>query len=200
MLDKLFGNKLRLKLVLTFLGHPEERFSVAQLVKLTRAKAGSIKREIAGLLKLNLLIEPSAEQLAEEAMDGKARKIVRPNKAYQINADFIIYPELRSLVLKGQLLLERHLVKKIEKMGNLKLLLLTGKFVGLPNLPTDIFLVGRVDRDQLARMVKKYEKELGSEINYTVMEYSEFKYRRDITDRFLYDILENKHITFVDKL
>ncbi len=55
-------------------------------------------------------------------------------------------------------------------------------------------------RDQLGRLIRKYERELGSEINYTVMSYPEFKYRKDITDHFLYDILESKHLTLVNKL
>lgn len=200
MLDKLFGNKLRLKLVLTFLSHPEDAFSIAKLAKLTRAKNDSIKRELSGLAKLNLLSELNDEELTGALDDSKTKKAKGKEKFYQINSNFVIYPELRSLVLKGQLLLERHLVKKIEKMGNLRFLILTGKFVGLPNIPTDIFLVGRINRDQLARLIKRYEKELGSEINYTVMDYAEFKYRRDITDRFLYDILGSKHLVFVDKL
>ena len=50
------------------------------------------------------------------------------------------------------------------------------------------------------RLVKELEVELSKEINYTIMGTHEFKYRRDITDVFLYDILGGKKIVIVDEL
>jgi len=200
MLDKLFSNKLRLKLIMLFLGNPEKLFLAVRLTKLAGTKIANVKRELKNLVKLNIIIEVSSEEVPEMEVVKKKKQTKAKENYYQVNKNFIIYPELRSLVLKSQLLLERNLVHKIEKLSHLKLLVLTGKFLGLLDTPTDILMVGQVKRDQLARLISKYEKELGSEINYTIMTYQEFKYRKDITDRFLYDILENKHLTFVDKI
>ncbi|MFH1226219.1 MAG: hypothetical protein V1684_02975 [bacterium] len=188
MLDKLFGSKLRLKLVALLLVKPEKAWALPELAKAVTAKAVALAKELKILEKLGL-INQSGD-----------KPCLTAGRRWRVNPDFIIYPELRTLVLKGQILLERKLVQKIGKMGDLKLLLLTGKFVGLPTLPTDIFIVGKIKRDQLSRLIRKYERELSNEINYTIMSYQEFKYRRDITDHFLYDILESKHLTLVNKL
>jgi hypothetical protein len=40
---------------------------------------------------------------------------------------------------------------------------------------------------------------LGKELNYTIMGNQEFKYRRDITDVFLYDILEGRKLVVIDE-
>ncbi|MBI4779271.1 hypothetical protein HY797_02355, partial [Candidatus Falkowbacteria bacterium] len=44
------------------------------------------------------------------------------------------------------------------------------------------------------------EVELGKEINFTVFENQEFKYRRDITDIFLYGILDGRKLVVIDEV
>ena len=41
---------------------------------------------------------------------------------------------------------------------------------------------------------------MGRPINYTLMDMKEFKYRKDITDIFLYSILEGSKIIVVDEI
>ena len=48
--------------------------------------------------------------------------------------------------------------------------------------------------------MKELEKELNRELNYSLMEYNEFKYRRDMTDVFLFHIIEGKKIVVVDEI
>ncbi len=60
--------------------------------------------------------------------------------------------------------------------------------------------MGRVNRTKLVSVIRNFEREVGREINYTVMTPQEYKYRRDVTDKFLYSILESKKIAIVDKI
>ena len=85
-------------------------------------------------------------------------------------------------------------------MGTVRYLVLTGIFVGFIGAPTDLFIVGSIKKEKLSRLIRKFEKELNYEINFTLMPMSEYKYRRDITDRFLYSILENKKIVVIDTI
>ena len=85
-------------------------------------------------------------------------------------------------------------------MGQLKYLALSGLFVGDKEAKTDVLLVGRVNRKKISVLINKFQGTFSREINYTVMSPSEYKYRKDITDRFLYELLENKKIVIVDKL
>ena len=107
---------------------------------------------------------------------------------------------LLRLFLKSRVLLEKDFVKKLAASGSVSYLALMGVFVGPEPAPTDLFMVGRVNHDKLLALIKDFEQEIGHEVNYTVMTPQEYKYRRDVTDRFLYSILESKKIVVVDAL
>jgi hypothetical protein len=117
-----------------------------------------------------------------------------------LNASFVLVPELTALFLKARLLIERSLVEKIQSLGTISYLLLSGVFVGLRDWPTDLVIVGKVKRDALKRLITQFERELQQPINFTVMTKAEFQYRREITDRFIFTLLENKHIVVIDKI
>lgn len=204
MLEQLFGSKTRINLLRLFLNNPSQPYYLRELARNLKTQLNSVRREINNLEKLGII---KSVQLVEQGKEVKGKKNSRfqkkkrgSKKYFLANTDFILYPELKALLLKAQLLLERNFVSKIEKMAKVKLFVLTGIFVGLEGFPTDILLVGTVNRKKLAKIAHDFEKELNRNINYTVMSHQEFKYRQDITDRFLYDILENRKIVIVDKL
>ena len=102
----------------------------------------------------------------------------------QVNKDFVLYEEIRSLIVKAQVLYEKDFVEKIKKVGKPKLLILTGVFANNLESPIDILLVGRINKPKFLRIVKELENDMGRELNYTLLDYKEYKYRRDITDVF----------------
>jgi len=61
-------------------------------------------------------------------------------------------------------------------------------------------IVGKFNKVKLARLIKELEDGLSKEINFTVFNDREFKYRKDITDVFLYSILEGKKMVIIDKI
>jgi hypothetical protein len=65
--------------------------------------------------------------------------------------------------------------------------------------PTDVFIVGRVDRRKLSDLIRKFEIEFGHEINFTVLDEEEMRYRMDVMDRFLYSVLDQPKLVFVDE-
>ncbi len=64
---------------------------------------------------------------------------------------------------------------------------------------TDVLIVGNVNRVKLRRLLRRFQRDFDRELSYTVMTPAEFKYRNDLTDRFLYTILESPKIVIVDK-
>ena len=50
------------------------------------------------------------------------------------------------------------------------------------------------------KLIKELEKDLGREVNFTILTDQEFRYRRDIMDIFLYNILEGKTVVLLDNL
>lgn len=194
MLEHLFGSKTRIKLLQIFLNHPENSYYVRELTRLTKMQINAIRRELDNLEKMAMIVS-----FKESGKDKKRKKRNPQEKKYfRANIDYILFPELKALILKAQLLLEHDLAKKISRIGKVKYLALTGIFVGFVGAPTDLFIVGNIKKEKLVQLIRKFEKELNYEINFTLMPLAEYRYRKDITDRFLYSILENKKIVVID--
>lgn len=206
MLEQLFGSKTRVRILRLFLNNPSQPYYLRELARKLKSQLNSVRREINNLEKMGIIkgVKPAgdkADKEAEKSPKAKNKKLISGSKKYFVaNIDFILYPELKALLLKAQLLSEKSFVRKIESLAPVKLLILTGIFVGSPNGSTDMLLVGAVNRKKLAKITKEFEKNLNRGVNYTIMSQQEFRYRRDITDRFLYDILEGKKMVIVDKI
>lgn len=98
-------------------------------------------------------------------------------------------------------MLERRLDQEIVKLGDVRYLAFLGFFIGKTPAPVDVFVVGEVEHKALAKLISETEKEMGTEINFSLMtmELSSI-YRRDMTDKFLYAVLEAPKSVAVDRL
>ncbi len=181
MLEQLFGSKTRVKLLKLFF-EQSDAYYVRELVRKTNSHINSIRRELKNLLKIGIIKEKDCNR----------------KKYYKINENFILYPELKILITKSRILLKDKLKEKLERLGQIRLLILTGFFVDLPS-QTDILIVGKINRKKLKLIIEALEKETEKKINYTIMSSQEFRYRSDLTDHFLYNILENKKIVLINK-
>ena len=200
MLEHLFGSKTRVKLLRVLFNNPSQPYFLRELARKLKTQLNAVRREVENLERVGI-VRSVAEPVGAEAVKRSRRRHRGGSKKYiQINTDFILYPELKALLIKAQLLLERTFVGRIEQLSPLKLFVLSGFFAGIENFPTDMLIVGNVNKRSLARIIKEFERELDRPVNYTVMSVQEYQYRQDITDRFLYDILESQKIVIVDKL
>lgn len=198
MLEHLFGSKTRLRLLRHFFQYPESRFYVRELTRLLDTQINAVRREITSLLKLGIIKEAAA---VEEKI-GKGKKKIGESKRryYCLNSEGTINPELQSLFIKAQFWGEKQLVEAIKDLGLVDYLILSGRFTGAKESPTDLLMVGSVSRKELDRLIRLFEKEFGIEARYTVMSLKEFLYRRDVADKFLSDLMEQNHIVAVDKI
>jgi hypothetical protein len=212
MLGKLFGSNTRVKILKLFLLHPESKFYIRQIARGLKLQLNSVRRELENLETFGILT--SRKVASEEAKEKpilnkslfnklyfvKSADVRQDKKYYQVNTDFVLYDEIKALIIKAQILYEKDFIKKLQKAGKVKLLILTGLFVNNPNAAVDLLIVGRFNKTKLFRLIKDLENELSKEINFTYMGAREFKYRRDITDVFLYDILEGRKIVVIDEV
>lgn len=184
MLEHLFGSRTRLKLLRLFLLHPEQNYFVREITRTVDERLNSVRRELANLERVTLI-----ETVA-----------VNRKRYYRLNTHCPLYPELRALVIKARLALEHDLVERLRKTGAISYLALTGQFTELPHAQTDILIIGRINRAKLKPLIRRLQENFDKEIRFTIMSRKEFDYRRDITDRFLFDILENKKVVLIDSL
>ena len=193
MLEHLFGSKTRIKLLQIFFRNPEKPFFVRELVRMADLQLNTIRRELANLEAIGIIV-PVAEVVGEENTGTKR------SKYYHLNGGNLLVPELKSLLFKAQVLEEQQFISTIQnKVGNLSYFLLTGIFCNVTASATDMLLVGTIKESLLEKMVKDFEKVVGVPIRYTVMSVKEYEERREIGDRFLYSVLEAKHIVVIDR-
>lgn len=201
MLEKIFGSRARVKMLKLFLLHPNDKFFIRELSRKLKLQINSVRRELENLEKFGILIS-SPPPIAGEKQAGEKTSDYKPanqeKKYFQANADFVLFEEVKAMIIKAQILYERDFIDKLHKIGKVKLLILSGIFVNNYGAQTDLLIVGRFHKNKFLRLIKELEQELGHEINFTLMDSKEFKYRRDITDIFLYEILENRKIVVID--
>lgn len=211
MLSRLLGSKTREKILKLFLLNPEHGYYIRQISRDLDLQVNSVRRELENLENLGILNSkwekhdtPDSLSLAEKdkknkpkSKQNKVNKIEK--KYYYVNKNFVLYPSLRELMIKGQVLAGENFIKKVKEICQPKLLILTGLFVHKESV-VDIFIVGKANRRKLNKLIRDLEKEVGRTVNFTLMNYSEFKYRQDITDVFLYNVLKEDKIVLLDKI
>lgn len=188
MLEQLFGSKTRTQLLRIFLTHQEESFYVRELTRKLDVQINAVRHELGNLEKVGLL------EVVKVPQKGAVQK-----KHFRLNRNSVLYPELRALFLKSRVLVEKDFVEKIKQTGKLTYFTLTGRFTGREDAPTDVFVVGRVNRRKFTDLIRKFEISFGHEIDFTIMDSEEMRYRMDVMDRFLYDVLEEPKLVFVDE-
>lgn len=186
MLEQVFGSGTRVKLLSLFIVNPDNKYFVRELTRLLDCQINAIRRELENLNNIGII-----KIVGKEGF----------KKYYQIDQDFIIYKELKDFIQKSNLLVEQNLAKKILKIDNGKIayLVFTGYFTS-SNTKTDILIVGDVNRKELQKLIKNHQDKINKEINYTIIDLDEFKYRRNVADRFLLEIEESPKIVYKDEL
>ncbi len=174
MLKRLFTSNTRIKLLTLFLLNPDSEFFIRELTRKLDEQINSIRRELDNLKKVGLLKTKT-----------KNRK-----KYYVVNKNFVVYNELRNIVLKA-LSEKDSIVKSLQQLGELELIVLSGLFVEKDS-PIDLLLVGKMDRNKLDRYFTQ-ELETKRPVRFSLMSKEEYQYRRKCNDKFLDDILEDKN-------
>ncbi len=172
MLKRLFTSSTRIKLLTLFLLHPDEEFFIRELTRKLDEQINSIRRELDNLKKTGLL---------------KSKERNR-KKYYVVNKNFIIFQELKSIILKA-MSDKDNLVKRIMQFGELEVVVLSGFFVDKDS-QVDLLLVGNVNKDQLEHFFSD-EVETSRPIRYSIMSKEDFIYRRQCKDRFLSTLVDD---------
>jgi len=194
MLDAIFSSVSRVKMLNLFLLSPEKKYQSEQLILNLGLPAVSVRHELTNLIKFGLIKE---EKLIEDKTDGRRQK---EKKIYSVNSDFLLYPEIKALFTKAQVLFSQKFINGLKKISQPKFLALTGLFTNYPEAQTDILVVGSIRRGAFLKLLQELEKDLGREINFTILSEKEFHYREDVMDIFLYNILEGKTLVLLDNI
>lgn len=196
MLEHLFGSKTRVKVLKLLYRRPDRAFFVRELSREIGVQINAVRRELELLRELGII---------NEKIDAKPTDVekagVTLRKYYQLNPESLLYSELQALLTKETIIEQKQFISDLStKIGEVKLLILTGAFTHDIKVETDLLVVGIVKLRALAKLLEQYQKELGFEIRYTIMSEDEFTDRRYVMDKFLFSIFEAEHIKVIDHI
>lgn len=190
MFEQLFGSKTRVKLLSLFLNNPGRPFYVREITRKIDEQINSVRRELSNLLSIGII-----------KSEGSNNRLY-----YEADQTYTHYKELRSIFsqipVKSRVIAETkeedQIVKKLRSAGQIDLAILAGAFVRDNHASVDMCIVGDVNRTRIGKIVNELEKEMGRELNYTVMTPDDYNYRLNLNDRFLTSIMEAKKIILID--
>lgn len=216
MLEQIFGSKTRTRLLRLFLLHPEQPYFIRELTRRIDTQINSVRRELKNLVDCGIICEVASvlpekkqDQIIDTYLVKPFRRGIREKgkvhdrlskKFFKINQQFSLYLELRELFLKSPILFQNDLAKEAQNIGDVDAIIMSGFFVNRIDSPVDLLIVGTVTRQRLMKIIQAFEKEYEREINFATMTREEYRYRKSVTDRFLFKILEGKRIIVFNRL
>jgi predicted nucleotidyltransferase len=183
MLSTLITSKVRLRLVVLFLTHPEERFYQKQLIRDLGMSSAQLQSELRKLEETGFLTS------SREAN----------TRYFQVNKRSPIYPELKSIVFKTVGLAD-YLKTALAEIGDVEIALIYGSVAkNVENVASDVDLlvIGDVDTDALHDAIYSAEEAIGREINPTVYDRKDWDGRVKIGQAFATDILAGPKIFLI---
>ncbi len=185
VLEKLFGSKVRLRLLRFFLLNSQNEYTFNEIVNKNKINKKESRSELNNLVKIKFL---------KSHRKGRF-------KYYKINLQFSFYPELESLLVKSNIFPQSKSLGKIKNIGNVKLAIISGIFLNYPKSRADLLIVAdNVSRKKLNNVIANLEAEIGKEIGYMLLSTEELNYRLNMLDRFLFDFLKGPHEEVINRL
>jgi hypothetical protein len=190
-LAKLFGGQARVKIMRLFLLNSNS-FEIGDIVSRSRVSKSNARKEINTLLSMGFI---KHKIIAKEGARGAKKKV----STWQLNIAFQYLNSVRDLLIDPTLLIEEDLVQRFKPIGKIKLMIVSGIFIGNKKSRVDILIVGdKLKKNVIQQIIKGLEVEIGKELNYVVFDSNEFKYRLDMYDKLVCDVIDLPHEKLID--
>jgi len=182
-IEKIFGSRIRAKILGWLFTHPDESFFVRQIALILKEDPTNVSREMARLEDLGILRSKRNGNL----------------KHFQTNQECPFFEELKGLVLKTTGVTGR-IRASLERLAGIELAFIYGSYAKgeeKADSDVDLLIIGNADMDRLDSNLGKLEKMLGREINYLLYSMEEFKSKRKAKDGFLMDVIAGEKIMVI---
>jgi predicted nucleotidyltransferase len=178
-------SKARQRLLAYFFANPTARHHVRDLAKRLGIDPSNLSKELMRL---------EHEGLFRSEVNGR-------QKYFQLDREYPLFKEVRGIVAKtiGAVPL---IAQSLKKIGGIDEAYLYGSFARNQQdaaSDIDVLVIGMPREEPLAEAMRKLERQLGREINYTVLSRKEFESRRSRHDAFLENIWHNKRVALVSR-
>ena len=172
-----------MRILRLFLLNPTTRFSSKEIAEKSRVKGASLRSELLALQKI---------------------KFIRKQKGFlKLSSSFEFLTPLKNLLLATEPFKDEEIVGRFKSGGRMKLVLVSGVFTQEETSASrvDILLVGdNLKRNKIERSLHDMESEVGKELSYAIFDTKEFKYRMEVYDKFVRDIMDYPHKVLLDRI
>ena len=183
MLEHLIPSKVRRKILELYFHNIDQTYYLREIVRLTDEEVNAVKRE------LDILHD--SKVLTRER---------RTNKVfYALNKSFLLFDEFLRIFTK-QTSLAQLIYKNISRLGKIKFIAVSTKFSKKIAVKEDeiyVLFVGIVVIPEVESIMQSAKKDLGWDINYTVMQEDELQFRKRNNDPFIWKFLKQPKIMLV---
>lgn len=184
-IELLLGSKARWRLLKFFLLNENREYTLKEITGKNKLESRETMSILNQFLKARLLMPKSGKK----------------SKGYFTNKNFSFYRELKALVVRSNIYPQCDSLAKLKNLGDIKLGLVSGIFINYPKAKTDLLIAGdNFSKAKMKHLLEDLEAEMGREINYSVMTTAEFKYRVNMFDKFITDLIEEPHEIVVNKV
>jgi hypothetical protein len=216
MIEQLFGSKTRVKLLRLFFSNPNRSFYVREITRIVDEQINSVRRELANLLSLGIITSDSSnnklyyevnqtcdhydalrsmfsELVVEESVDADEKDVTPADKKTD-------KPAVKKTVVDAVSgAIELPEAKHWEKAGNIIGIAYSGVYTRDESAGVDILIIGNAVVSKIESVVASLEKEKNRELRYAVIEPDEWKYRRQVRDKFWLQFMGAKMQIVLDK-
>jgi predicted transcriptional regulator with HTH domain len=188
MIEQLFGSKTRVKLLQLFYSNPNRAFYVREITRKIDEQINSVRRELSNLLSIGII-----------ESDNNNNKLY-----YEVNQKYNFYEPLVTIFggskqqVTADPIVNTDTKDSLKILGRVELALYTGQFTRDDSTGIDALFVGDINGHALHKFITDLETKEGKEIRYTVMSLDDFKYRLQVKDRFINNVIDSKKQVLVD--
>lgn len=182
-----------MRLLRLFFLSPDISFDTRDIAIKTKTKSALVRRELSLLLSIGIVKRHNFQKV----LAGKKKKV----EGWCFNKTFRYGEELKNLLVSTDLVKKNEILARFKHAGKIKLMIIAGIFIKNDSSRIDMFIVGdKLKRGVIENIIRSLEAEAGKELRYAVLDTAEFRYRLDVYDKFVRDILDYPHEVIIDRL
>jgi predicted transcriptional regulator len=217
MIEQLFGSKTRVKLLRLFFSNPNRSFYVREITRKVDEQINSVRRELANLLSLGIITSDSSNnklyyevnqdyeyfkalQSMFSELESKEVPLEKTEKTSKGDTKKPVKSEVEKPVQEPESsVVELPEARHWEKAGNIVGIAYSGVYTRDESANVDILIIGNAVVSKIESVVAELEKEKNRELRYAVIELSEWKYRRQVRDKFWLQFMGAKKQIVLDR-
>jgi predicted transcriptional regulator len=219
MIEQLFGSKTRVKLLRLFFSNPNRSFYVREITRKVDEQINSVRRELANLLSLGIITSDSSNnklyyEVNQEyeyfnALQSMFSEVEHEEKTTETSEESAKKARKSSTKSETEIqkpkqendssVIELPEAKHWAKAGNIVGIAYSGVYTRDDTASVDILIIGNTVVSTIESVVAELEKEKNKELRYAVIEPSEWKYRRQVRDKFWLQFMAAKKQIVLDR-